>query len=142
MVIENRYENWKDIPWNKIRLEIYNLQYKIFCHAKKNHIGMLRHCQRHLVKSLEAKLLAVRLVTQDNRRKATAGVDGISNVKPAERLHYKQNYLCSNCGLFLLPDEIIELHHVLDENLNRTGEICFVHGHCHDKIHSTNKFNK
>ena len=35
MVIENKYENWKDIPWNKIRLEIYNLQYKIYCHAKK-----------------------------------------------------------------------------------------------------------
>ena len=87
MIIENRYENWKDIPWNKIRLEIYNLQYKIYCHAKKNHIGMLRHCQRQLVKSLEAKFLAVRLVTQDNRGKATAGMDGISSLKPAERLH-------------------------------------------------------
>lgn len=50
MVIENKYENWKDIPWNKIRLEIYNLQYKIYCHAKKNHIGMLRHCPRYFVK--------------------------------------------------------------------------------------------
>ena len=38
MVIENKYENWKDIPWNKIKLEIYNLQYKIYCHAKKNNI--------------------------------------------------------------------------------------------------------
>jgi len=89
MVIKNNYINWKDIPWNKIKLEIYNLQYKIYCHAKKNNIGMLRHYQRQLVTLLEAKLLAVRLVTQDNR----------------------------------------------------TGEICFVHGHCHDEIHSTNKFN-
>ena len=63
-------------------------------------------------------------------------------IKSLRGLFNKQNYLCSHCGLFLLPDEIIELHHVLDENLNRTGEICFVHGHCHDKIHSTNKFNK
>ena len=40
MVIENKYENWKDIPWNKIKLEIYNLQYKIYCHAKKDNIGL------------------------------------------------------------------------------------------------------
>lgn len=53
----------------------------------------------------------------------------------------KQNYLCSHCSSLLLPDEVIELHHVLDENMSRTGEICFVHAHCHDSIHSTDKFN-
>ena len=86
MIIENKYENWKDIPWNKIKLEIYNLQYKIYCHAKKNNIGLIRHCQRQLVKLLEVKLLAVRLVTQDNRGKVAVGVDGIANLKPLERL--------------------------------------------------------
>ena len=86
MIIENKYENWKDIPWNKIKLEIYNLQYKIYCHTKKNNISLIRHCQRQLVKLLEAKLLAVRLVTQDNRGKVTVGVDGIANLKPLERL--------------------------------------------------------
>ena len=45
MVIENKYKNWKDIPWNKIKLEIYNLQYKIYCHAKKNNIVMTRFIQ-------------------------------------------------------------------------------------------------
>ena len=60
MVIENKYENWKDIPWNKIKLEIYNLQYKIYCHAKKDSIGSVRHCQRQLVKLLEAELLVVK----------------------------------------------------------------------------------
>ncbi len=58
-------------------------------------------------------------------------------IKSLKGLFIKQNYLCSHCGSFLLPNEIIELHHVFDDNLNRTGEICFVHGHCHDSIHST-----
>ena len=86
MVIENKYENWKDIPWNKIKLEIYNLQYKIYCHSKKDNIGLVRHCQRQLVKLLETKLLAVRLVTQDNRGKVTPGVDGVKSLKPVERI--------------------------------------------------------
>lgn len=86
MIIENRYQNWKDIPWSKIKLEIYNLQYKIYCHAKKNNIGLIRHLQRQLVKLLEAKLLAVRGISQDNRGKVIVGVDGIAQLKTAERL--------------------------------------------------------
>ena len=38
------------------------------------------------MKSWSAKLLAVRRVTQDNRGKATAGVDGVHSLTPAERL--------------------------------------------------------
>ena len=62
-------------------------------------------------------------------------------IKSLRGLFIKQNYLCSHCGSVLLPNETIELHHVLGDNLNRTGKICFVHGHCHDSIHSTDKFN-
>ena len=86
MVIENKYENWKDIPWNKIKLEIYNLQYKIYCHAKKDNIGLIRYCQRKLVKLLEAKFLVVKFITQDNRGKVTPGVDGVKSLKPVERI--------------------------------------------------------
>jgi RNA-directed DNA polymerase len=63
------------------------LQYKIYCYAKKNNIGLVRKSQRELVNWLENKLVAVRLVTQDNRGKATAGVDRIMNLNPIERLN-------------------------------------------------------
>lgn len=36
-------------------------------------------------------------------------------------------------------DEIVELHHHLDSNGKRTGKVTFVHGHCHDQLHSTKK---
>ena len=39
------------------------------------------------MKSRSAKLLAVRRVTQDNRGKATAGVDGVKALTPAESLN-------------------------------------------------------
>jgi RNA-directed DNA polymerase len=38
------------------------------------------------MKSKAARLIAVRRVTQDNQGKKTAGVDGIKNVKPQDRL--------------------------------------------------------
>lgn len=55
-------------------------------------------------------------------------------IKSLRNLINKQKYLCSHCNSLLLTGEVIELHHLKDEN---TGEIRFVHGHCHDYIHST-----
>jgi RNA-directed DNA polymerase len=45
-----------------------------------------KNYQKLLVKSLEARLLAIRRITQDNQSKAIAGVDGIKNVKPDDRI--------------------------------------------------------
>jgi RNA-directed DNA polymerase len=86
MLFENKYNNWKRIPWATLHKKIYNLQYKIYCHAKKNEIGLVRHYQKRLVKLEETKLLAVRIVSQDNRGKATAGVDQIAKLGIEERL--------------------------------------------------------
>ena len=42
--------------------------------------------QRLLLSGRAAKLIAVRRITQDNRGKKTAGVDGVRSVPPEERL--------------------------------------------------------
>ena len=86
MLFENKYNNWKCIPWSTIHVKIYNLQYQIYCHAKKNEINLVRYYQKRLVKFEESKLLAVRMVSQDNRGKATAGVDKIAKLGIKERL--------------------------------------------------------
>src|SRR6266511_3354889 len=44
-----------------------------------------RKLQTLWVKSWYARLLAVRRVTQDNRRKHTAGIDGVKFLTPAKR---------------------------------------------------------
>jgi RNA-directed DNA polymerase len=77
---------WKNIDWKSVNIKIYNLQYKIFCSAKKGNINLVRYYQRILVKSEQAKLLAVRSVTQDNKGKTTAGIDGVSKLTFKQRL--------------------------------------------------------
>lgn len=57
-------------------------------------------------------------------------------IKTLRNLFKKQSYLCSYCKLHLLPEEVIELHHILNLEGKRTGEVKFIHGHCHDQIHS------
>ena len=73
---------WKNIDWKSVHIKVYDLQYQIFCSAKKGDINLVRYYQRMLVKSNYAKLLAVRSVTQDNKGKATAGIDGVSKLTP------------------------------------------------------------
>lgn len=51
----------------------------------------MRILQKELIESKEAKMLAVRKITQENKGKATAGVDGIKNVKPKDRLKLVKN---------------------------------------------------
>ena len=54
-----KYKNWKTIPLNNIQTFIYDLQYKIYGHSKTNEIGLVQHYQHKLVKSEEARILAV-----------------------------------------------------------------------------------
>ena len=62
------------------------MQRKIYGHAMKNEIGLVRCYQKRLIKCEESKLLAVRMVSQDNRGKTTAGVDGVTVLQSKERL--------------------------------------------------------
>jgi len=77
---------WNEIQWKVVSAQIYDLRYKIYCHANNNQHDIVRYYQHKLVKSQEARLLAVRAVTQDNRGKATAGIDGKAKLTPEQRL--------------------------------------------------------
>jgi len=77
---------WKDINWKSIDYRISKLQRKIYTLTKDNDIVKVRKAQKDLLNSHEAKLLAVRKVTQENRGKKTAGVDGLKVLTPQKRL--------------------------------------------------------
>jgi RNA-directed DNA polymerase len=48
----------------------------------------------------------------------------------------KQKGRCAYCQTYFKPEDIIELHHPLDEKGKRIkGKLEFVHNFCHDKIH-------
>ena len=79
---------WINLDWGAINKKIWDIQCKIFTLSKdSNHIAMYE-MQRQLIASSEAKLYAVRKVTQDNKGKKTAGVDGIKSLDGPTRFKY------------------------------------------------------
>lgn len=80
-----RYE-WNDIPWPRLERMVFKLQKRIYRASQKGDVKLVRKLQKLLLKSDSAKLLATRRVTQDNRGKKTAGVDGVAALQPTARL--------------------------------------------------------
>ena len=77
---------WKSIDWKKIHLRVWRIQTEIYRCSKKGDYDHMIKLQKILINLLEAKLLAVRKVTQDNRGKTTPGVDGIKILTPSKRI--------------------------------------------------------
>jgi RNA-directed DNA polymerase len=76
---------WKNIPWRKLERDVFKLQKRIFQATQRGDIQTVHRLQRLLMKSRAATLLAVRRVTQDNRGKKTAGIDGVKSLEPQQR---------------------------------------------------------
>ncbi|GHP00648.1 group II intron reverse transcriptase/maturase [Reticulibacter mediterranei] len=89
-------ETWNHLPWRKLEKHTFRLQKRIFRASQRGNTRAVHKLQKLLMKSEAARLIAVRRVTQDNRGKKTAGVDGIKSVSPkqrlvmAQRIHPKQ----------------------------------------------------
>ncbi len=77
---------WTAVPWKKVQRTVFKLQTRIYRASRRGDVQAVHKLQRLLVQSRAAKLLAVRRVTQDNRGKRTAGVDGVKSLTPPQRL--------------------------------------------------------
>jgi RNA-directed DNA polymerase len=77
---------WNTIRWRQVERRVFKLQKRIYQASRCGEAGRTHGLQRILVNSRSAKLLAVRRVTQENRGKKTAGVDGVKSLTPRERL--------------------------------------------------------
>ena len=69
-------ESWKNLPWKKFRKNLFRLQKRIFKAIRVGDIARARSLQKLVLKSTSAKLLAIRQVTQLNKGRKTAGIDG------------------------------------------------------------------
>ena len=67
------------------------MQKRIYQASRRGEIKLVHKLQRLLLNSQSAKLLAVRRVTQDNRGRKTAGVDGATALTPEQRLNLVQS---------------------------------------------------
>jgi len=76
---------WRTIPWTKVQRHVFRLQKRIYQATQRGDVRAARKLQKLLVKSWYARLLAMRRISQDNRGKHTAGIDGVKSLTPAGR---------------------------------------------------------
>ena len=77
---------WKDLPWREIERRVFKLQKRIYRASQCGNTKAVHRLEKLLMRSWSARCLAVRKVTQDNRGKQTAGVDGVKSLTPPQRL--------------------------------------------------------
>lgn len=77
---------WNMIDWASVQKRIFKLQKRIYQASMAKDVKRLHSLQRLLLSSRDAKLLAVRRVSQDNRGRNTAGVDGVKTLPPDDRM--------------------------------------------------------
>ena len=77
---------WDDINWQQVDRYVYKLQKRIYAASRRGEIKQVRKLQKTLMNSWSCKVLATRRVTQENRGKKTAGVDGVKSLSPIARM--------------------------------------------------------
>jgi RNA-directed DNA polymerase len=87
---------WNEIPWKLVQRKVFKLQKRIYRAASRGNNVLAKGLQKILLKSYYAKLLAVRQVTQLNRGKKTAGVDGIKSLTLVQRLELASRLSLTN----------------------------------------------
>ena len=77
---------WKDVNWAKAEWTVFKLQKRIYRASQRGDVKLVRRLQKMVVNSRYAKLIAVRKVTQENKGKNTAGVDGVKSLNKKQRM--------------------------------------------------------
>jgi RNA-directed DNA polymerase len=90
---QSKSEQWRLLPWNKFQRQVSKIQERIYDASVRNDRQRIIALQKVLISLKPAKYIAVRRVSQDNRGKKTAGVDGISFLTAPQRMDMVEN-LC------------------------------------------------
>lgn len=80
-------EQWRKLPWKEFDKQIRKIQERIYYASVRNDSKKVRALQKVLVGLTSAKFIAIRRISQDNRGKKTAGVDGIASLTPTQRMN-------------------------------------------------------
>jgi RNA-directed DNA polymerase len=82
---------WDEIDWRKVEKSTFKLQKRIYRAYVNGDVKKGKRLQKTLINSYNSRLLSVRKVSQDNRGKATAGVDKVKSLTPIKRLAMAEN---------------------------------------------------
>ena len=85
---------WKHINWVHVNRYVEKLQQRIY---RAESLGMkrkVRELQRLLMNSKSALLISIKRITQINKGKKTAGVDGFTVLTDGERMDIYRKMIC------------------------------------------------
>lgn len=91
-----KWNNWSDINWKVVERQVFKLQKRIYKASQRGDVKLVHRLQRLLTHSYYGKLWTTKRVTQDNQGKKTAGVDGIKELKPRQRLQLANSLKLGN----------------------------------------------
>lgn len=80
-------EQWRKLPWKEFDKQIRKIQERIYHASVRDDSKKIRALQKVLVGLTSAKFIAIRRISQDNRGKKTAGVDGTASLTPTQRMN-------------------------------------------------------
>ena len=86
--------DWDAVQWRRVEADVQRLRQRIFAASRAGDLKKVRNLQKLMLRSRSNALLAVRRVTQLNKGRSTAGVDGQVVVRAeqrAEMAHWLQH---------------------------------------------------
>ena len=81
----NTSESWKSLPWKKFRKDLFRLQRRVWKAVRAGDKRKAKSLQKLILRSVAARFLSIRQVTQLNAGKKTAGIDGKTALTFKER---------------------------------------------------------
>ncbi len=88
--LNKRIEDWSQIKWCKVNKTVKNLRHRIFRARQLGNFRKLRSLQKLMLRSHANLLLCIRLITQINTGKQTAGIDKEIINTPQQRVKLAQ----------------------------------------------------
>lgn len=79
-------KEWASINWKLIKKRVRNLRQRIYRAAQNGQCNKVKSLMKLMLRSYSNLLLSVRRVTQENKGKQTAGIDGQTALTPEERV--------------------------------------------------------
>ncbi len=83
-------ESWVNLPWKQFRRDLFRLQKRTYKAVREGDTAKARSLQKLIMRSVAARFLAIRQVTQLNNGKKTAGIDGQLALDFKERFELEQ----------------------------------------------------
>lgn len=83
---KSEWNTWEEVDWKKVTTQIFKLQKRIYRASKDGEWKLVHKLQKMIVGSWYGKLISVRRISQENKGKKTAGIDGVKLLTPTQRL--------------------------------------------------------